>query len=110
VKKEGEDDLYQSRIKDESVISIEYDRSKNSIRESYKKVGERTFVTKLYYNRRHEVRQIPDSPRKLLAFGNLLNTALFDSLKYEEDLHAPARGMISSPMVRDFLNPVIMIL
>jgi hypothetical protein len=59
--------------------------------ESYKKGWKRTFVTKLYYNRRHEVRQIPDSPRKLLAFGNLMNTALFNSLKYEEDLHAQIR-------------------
>jgi hypothetical protein len=98
------------KIKDDSIISIEYDRSKDGMSESYKKVCKRTFVTKLYYNRRHEVRQIPDSPRKLLAFGNLMNTALFNSLKYEEDLHAPARGMTSSPMVRDFLNPVIMIL
>lgn len=60
-----------------------------------KKVWKGTFVTKLYYNRRHEVRQIPDSPQNLLAVGNLMNTALFDRLKYEEDLHAPARGTTS---------------
>lgn len=56
-----------------------------------KKVWKGTFVTILYYNRRHEVRQIPDSPQKLLAFGNLMNTALFDRLKYEEYLHAQIR-------------------
>ena len=56
-----------------------------------KKVRKGTFVTKLYYYRRHEVRQIPDSPQNLLAVGNLMNTALFDRLNYEEDLHAQIR-------------------
>jgi hypothetical protein len=36
VKKEGEDDLYQSRISNESIISTEYDRWREGVCESYK--------------------------------------------------------------------------
>jgi hypothetical protein len=37
------------------------------------------------------VRQTPDSPQNLLAVENLMNTALFDRLKDEEDFHAQNR-------------------